>query len=87
MLQGAPCILQANSEALKHVPWLQEDDVIGLLSTTNIADLQPLGDRVLIQVPTSYDTCKQCFGRQHSISNGRPRMLAPPCPSVPCMSG
>lgn len=29
---------------------LKEDDVIGLLSTTNIADLKPLGDRVLIQV-------------------------------------
>lgn len=30
---------------------LKEDDVVGLLSSDDIKDLQPLNDRVLIQVP------------------------------------
>ena len=31
--------------------WLpQEDDVIGILSTDNITDLKPLGDRILVEV-------------------------------------
>ena len=29
---------------------VQEEDVIGVLSTDNIADLKPLGDRILIEV-------------------------------------
>lgn len=29
---------------------VQEDDVIGILSTENIADLKPLGDRILVEV-------------------------------------
>ena len=29
---------------------MQEDDVIGILSTDNIADLKPLGDRILVEV-------------------------------------
>lgn len=29
---------------------LQEDDVIGLLNSTDISELKPLADRVLIQV-------------------------------------
>jgi len=28
----------------------QEDDVIGILASDNIADLKPLGDRILLQV-------------------------------------
>ena len=32
---------------------MQEDDVIGLLSGSNIADLKPLGDRILISVRVS----------------------------------
>ena len=29
---------------------MQEDDDIGILSTDNIADLKPLGDRLLVEV-------------------------------------
>ena len=28
----------------------QEDDVIGILTSENIADLKPLGDRILLEV-------------------------------------
>lgn len=31
-------------------PQMQEDDVIGVLSSTDIAQLLPLGDRILIEV-------------------------------------
>lgn len=34
---------------------LKEDDVIGLLSSSNIADLKPLGDRILISVEKAKD--------------------------------
>lgn len=30
--------------------WVQEDDVIGILASDNIADLKPLGDRLLVEV-------------------------------------
>jgi len=40
---------EVSLEGQEHV-LLKEDDVIGLLSSTNIADLKPLGDRILIQV-------------------------------------
>jgi hypothetical protein len=29
---------------------VQEDDVIGILASDNIADLKPLGDRLLVEV-------------------------------------
>lgn len=29
---------------------MQEDDVIGILASDNIADLKPLGDRLLVEV-------------------------------------
>jgi co-chaperonin GroES (HSP10) len=28
---------------------LQEDDVIGIIASDNIADLKPLGDRILLE--------------------------------------
>ncbi|CAL5223459.1 g5978 [Coccomyxa viridis] len=34
---------------------LKEDDVIGILSTDNIADLKPLGDRLLVEVDEAKD--------------------------------
>ena len=37
--------LQSNSS-----PQMQEDDVIGVLNSTDIAQLLPLGDRILIEV-------------------------------------
>lgn len=35
----------------------QEDDVIGILASDNIADLKPLGDRLLVEVRRSADGC------------------------------
>ncbi|CAK0785269.1 hypothetical protein CVIRNUC_008475 [Coccomyxa viridis] len=34
---------------------LKEDDVIGILSTDNIADLKPLGDRILVEIDEAKD--------------------------------
>ena len=42
----------------------QEDDVIGILSTDNIADLKPLGDRILVEV--SYTSCESNATPVHS---------------------
>ena len=42
--QGAPAKLH-----LQALVCLQEDDVIGVLSSKDISQLQPLGDRILIQ--------------------------------------
>ena len=57
---------------------MQEDDVIGILASDNIADLKPLGDRLLVEVSSML--CKwQDWGlaRDHFI----PHVLSPylPC--------
>lgn len=40
---------------------LKEDDIVGVLETDDIKDLQPLNDRVLIKVCQSYHSFLPCM--------------------------
>ena len=49
-MQNQSCSLgPPRSCTLQVVDCLQEDDVIGVLSSKDISELKPLGDRILIQ--------------------------------------
>ena len=58
---------------------MQEDDVIGILTSDNIADLKPLGDRILLEARTLDHVCRRCLPVYACITPQHARMICKHC--------
>ena len=60
-----------------HLFWgvVQEDDVIGILTSDNIADLKPLGDRILLEARPLYRVQAMQACHCNKFRHNHPRMM------------